>query len=203
LPAVVYGGEGEAVSVTLDAGETTHLFHSISVENTIVNLALDGQKQPVPTLVREIQSHPFRPEILHVDFLRIQTGVEVELDIPVRLIGTPLGVKDQGGVLEQTIYMLPVSCLPAAIPDSIVVDVSALEIGDSVHVAELEIPEGVNVMLDLERTVCSIQRPSLAPIEVDEEEEDEEPELVGEEVEEGEEVERPDEAEAEGERDED
>jgi large subunit ribosomal protein L25 len=180
LPAVVYGAEGETVAVTLDAGDTTHLFHSISVENTIVNLDLEGQGAPVPTLVREIQTHPFKPDILHVDFLRIQSGVEVELDIPVRLVGTPPGVKDEGGVLEQTIHMLPVSCLPRAIPEVIEVDVSGLAVGQSIHVGELEVPDEVRVLLDADRTVCSVQWPTLAVVEV--EEEVEEPELVGEEL---------------------
>jgi len=183
LPAIVYGGDEDTVSLTLDANDTSHLFHSISVENTIVNLDVDGAKGPVPTLIREIQTHPFKPEILHVDFLRIQAGVEIELDIPIHLEGTPIGVKDQGGVLEQTIYMLPVYCLPTAIPDFIEADVSGLEINESLHVSDLDIPEGVEVLMDLARTVCSIQTPSLAPVEEEpeEEEEVEEPELVGEE----------------------
>jgi large subunit ribosomal protein L25 len=183
LPAVVYGGEGENMSLVLDANDTTHLFHSISVDNTIVNLTVEGEGAPMPSLVREIQTHPFRPDILHVDFLRIQTGVAVELDIPVELTGTPTGVRDQGGVLEQTIYMLPVSCFPAAIPDIIGADVSALEINDSLHVGELEIPEGVEVLMDPARTVCSVQPPSMAAVPEDEVEEDEEPELIGEELE--------------------
>jgi large subunit ribosomal protein L25 len=190
LPAVMYGADGESVSLVLDANDTSHLFHSISVDNTIVNLEVGGEAVPVPTLIREIQTHPFRAEILHVDFFRIQTGVEVELDIPVELEGIPTGVKDQGGVLEQTIYMLPVSCLPAAIPDMIRVDVGGLEINDSLQVSELNIPEGVEVLLDPERTVCSVQPPSMAAIPEDEDEdEDAEPELIGEEPVEDEEAE--------------
>jgi large subunit ribosomal protein L25 len=183
LPAVVYGGPDETVPVVLDAHDTTNLFHSISVENTIVNLEVDGEKAPVPSLVREIQTHPYRSEILHVDFFRIQEGVEVELEVPIHLEGTPTGVKDDGGVLEQTIYMLPLRCLPTAIPEEILVDVTALEIHDSLHVADLDLPEGVTVLLDLQRTVCSVQAPSMAEVEVEEGEE--EPELIG--AEEGEE----------------
>lgn len=182
LPAVIYGGDGENMSLVLDANDATHLFHSISVENTIVNLTVEGEAAPMPALVREIQTHPFRPDILHVDFLRIQTGVVVELEIPVELVGTATGVRDQGGVLEQTIYMLPVSCLPSAIPESIAADVSGLEINDSLHVGELAIPEGVEVLLDPARTVCSVQPPSMAAVPEDEAEEAEEPEVIGEEA---------------------
>lgn len=198
VPGVVYGGDGDTVSLVLDAHDTTSLFHSISVENTIVNLEVEGEPVPVPALVREIQTHPFRPEILHVDFFRIQAGVEVELEVPIHLMGLPTGVKDEGGVLEQTIYMLPVRCFPDAIPEEFTADVSELEIHDTIHVGDLAVPEGVTVLLDLERTVCSVQAPSVAEVEVEEEEELE-PELVGEEVEgeEGEEGEAPEEEEEE------
>lgn len=189
LPAVIYGGGGEALPVTLDAHDTNLLFHSISVENTIVNVEVEGEGAPMPSLIREIQTHPYRPDILHVDFLRVQTGVEVELDVPIHLVGTATGVKDQSGVLEQTIYMLPISCIPSLIPEEVVFDVSALEIHDTVHVSDLELPEGVEVLMDPARTVCSVQAPSLAEVEEEEEEEVEEPTLVGEEATEEEEEE--------------
>ncbi len=187
LPAVVYGADGETVSLTLDYHDAEHLFYSISVENTIVNLDLEGESVPVPSLIREIQTHPYKPEVLHVDFLRVQEGVEVELEIPIHLEGTPVGVKDEGGVLEQTIYMLPIRCLPNAIPEHVGASVTELDIHDSLHVGDLVLPEGVTILLDLDRTVCSVQAPSLAEVEVEEEEElPEEPELIGAE---GEEVE--------------
>lgn len=179
LPAVVYGAKKETLPLTLDYHEAEHLFHTISVDNTIVNLEVKGKKVPVPTLIREIQTHPFRPDILHVDFLRIQTGVAVELDVPVHVHGTAVGVKESGGVLEQTIHDLPVRCLPKDIPEEVLVDVSGLDIGDSVHVDELDLPEGVEVLLDGRRTVCSVQIPSVAEVEVEEDEEELEPELVG------------------------
>jgi large subunit ribosomal protein L25 len=188
LPAVVYGAKDDTLSLTLDYHEAEHLFHSISVDNTIINLEVKGKKTPVPTLIREIQTHPFRPDILHVDFLRIQTGVAVELDVPVHVTGTAVGVKDSGGVLEQTIHDLPIRCFPKDIPEEILVDVSGLDIGDAIHVDELDVPEGVEVLLEGRRTVCSVQIPSIAEVEVEEDEEELEPELVGaEEVEEGEE----------------
>lgn len=185
LPAIVYGAkadgtQAEAMSLVLDNHETELLFRAISLENTIIQLEVEGERAPMPTLIREIQTHPFRPDILHVDFLRVQTGVELELEVPVRLEGTPTGVKDQGGVLEQVIYELPVRCVPSAIPEVFTADVSALEIGDSFHVSELEIPEGVAVLLDPERTLCSVQAPSVLAADDEDEDEDEEPEVIGE-----------------------
>ncbi len=182
LPAVVYGADAEPIALTLNTHDTEHLFYSISVDNTIVNLEVEGKKVPVPTLVRDIQTHPVRPELLHVDFYRIQTGVEVELEVPIHLEGTPTGVRDDGGVLEQPIHHLPIRCVPADIPEEIVIDVSALEIGDSLHVEDLSLPEGVEALLEPRRTVCSVQVPTRLTVEEETPEDElEEPGIVGEE----------------------
>lgn len=182
LPAVVYGQGEEALSITLDAAETLHLFHNISVENTIVDLTVEGEGESFQTLVREIQMHPHRPDLVHVDFYRLQKGVKVDVEIPVNLVGTPEGVKSGGGILQQVIYELPVSVIPSMIPDSFDIDVSALEVGDSLHVSELTLPEGVEeIGLDPERTICTVVLPRAALAE-DEEGDDEaaEPEVIGE-----------------------
>lgn len=181
LPAVVYGQGEEALSITLDAAETLHLFHNISVENTIVDLTVEGEGESFQTLVREIQVHPARPELVHVDFYRLQKGVKVDVEIPVNLVGTPEGVKSGGGVLQQVIHELPVSVIPSMIPDSFDVDVSALEVGDSLHVAGLTLPEGVEeIALDPERTICTVVLPRAALAEDGEGEvESDEPEVIG------------------------
>jgi large subunit ribosomal protein L25 len=129
------------------------------VDNTLINLELEGEKVPVLTLVREIQTHPARAKLLHVDFYRVQMDVEVELEVPLHLEGTAAGVKD-GGVLDQPIHDLPVRCLPSDIPESIHVDVSNLNIGDSLRVRDLVVPRGVTIMLDGDRTICSVQVPT-------------------------------------------
>ena len=98
VPAGLYGRELDSVHLSVDAHEVEHLFHSISVDNTIVKLAVDGDSEPYETLVREIQTHPWRASLLHIDFLRIQKGVAVDVDVPLRLLGVPLGVKSEGGV---------------------------------------------------------------------------------------------------------
>lgn len=162
LPAVVYGGDDEPIHLSLNEREASHLFHSISVDNTIVELEIDGVKGRIQTLVREIQTHPYRSEIHHVDFLRIQKGVKVELEIPVHLTGTPKGVKDGGGVLEQLIHSIQVRCIPSAIPEDASLDVSDLEIGDSRNVSHLALMDGVEVMVDPERTLCLVSAPRAA-----------------------------------------
>ncbi len=169
LPAVVYGQGGEALSITLDTAEASHLFHSISVENTIVDLSIEGG-EAFQTLVREIQVHPFRPDVIHVDFYRLQKGVKVDVEIPVHLVGTAVGVKMGGGILQQIVYELPVKVIPSMIPESFEVDVEALEVGDSIHVSDLTLPEGVEeIGLEPDQTICTVVLPRAAAAEDEEE----------------------------------
>ena len=161
VPAVLYGRELEAIHLSVDAHEAERLFHSISVDNTIVDLDVDGEKKPFQTLVREIQTHPWRPALLHVDFLRIQEGVAVDLDVPIRLLGVPAGVRLGGGVLEQMIHDLPIRCEPSKIPEIIELDVTGLEVNDSLRVADLALPEGVEVRVPGDRAVCSVAIPKI------------------------------------------
>ena len=179
IPAVVYGDGEEAVPVTLDAHDTSVLFHRISVDNTIVSLEIEGDDGGVDTLVREVQVHPFKPIILHVDFLRLRKGVAVDVDVPIHLEGTSEGVRVGGGIMEQVIHTLSVRCIPSNIPESIVIDVTALEVGDSVHVSDLKEREGVEYLTDPVQTICAVVLPKAV------EEPEEEELLEGEELEEG------------------
>lgn len=184
VPAVLYGKDMETMHLTVDAHEAELLFSSISVASTIVDLNVQGENGPTQTLVREVQVHPFKPELLHIDFMRIQAGVAVEVDVPLHLEGIPAGVRVDGGVLEQIAHEIPVKCVPAKIPDAIVVDVTALEIGDSLHVSDLPVDEDVEILLEPERTIVNVSAPRIIEEDLVEEEE---LELVGELEAEGEE----------------
>ena len=179
IPAVVYGKDMEPRGLSLDLQETEYLFQRIAVENTILDLEIEGEKEPLQTLIREIQSYPDRPGVLHVDFLRIQKGVAVELEIPVDLIGVPVGVKESGGVLEQAINELRVKCIPSKIPEVVSLDVTGLAVGDAIHVSDVDLGEGVDILVDPARTICSVQIPKVVAVE------EEEPEELEEELEEG------------------
>jgi len=170
VPAVLYGRDLEPVHLSLEVREAEHLFHSISVDNTIVELAVEGEKEAYQTLIREIQVHPLRLSLTHVDFLRIQKGVTVDVNVPLHLVGTPEGVKNSGGVLEQIIHDLAVRCIPSNIPESIDVDVAHLDINESLHIYDIEFGEGVEVMIEQKRTICSVAIPKV--IEEPEEEEE-------------------------------
>ncbi len=171
VPAVLYGKDREAISLTLNAREALRLFHSISVENTIVNVQIDDDEEALETLVREIQMHAYRPDIVHVDFYCIERGVALELDIPANYVGTPQGVRD-GGILEVILHEFRVKCLPSAIPDKIDIEISGLEIGDSIHASAITTDEGVELLTDPGQTICLVSAPR-----AEEEEEEEVDEL--------------------------
>ena len=174
IPAVIYGKDMESRGLSLDLQETEYLFQRIAVENTILDLVIEGEKEPVQALIREIQSYPHKPGLLHVDFLRIQKGVAVEVEIPVSLEGIPVGVREAGGILEQLINELRVKCIPSKIPEVISLDVSDLAVGDSLHVYDVDLDDDIDLLVDTGRTICSVQVPKVIEVEVDEEELDEE-----------------------------
>ena len=172
IPAVIYGKDMEARALSLDLQETEYLFHRIAVENTILDLVIEGDDEPFQTLIREIQSYPHKPGLLHVDFLRIQKGVAVEVEIPVSLDGIPIGVRDAGGILEQLINELRVKCIPSMIPEVVSLDVTDLEVGGSLHVSDVDLGEGIDLLVDPERTICSVQIPKVVVVEEEEPEEE-------------------------------
>ncbi len=169
VPAVLYGQNFESLPLSVDAREAMHLFQTISVENTIVELEMEGEKEPVRALVREIQSHPFKPDLVHIDFMRVQKGVAVDVEIPLHLVGVPVGVKLHGGSLDQTIHELPVRCIPSRIPESIEVDVSHMELHDMIRVADLDLDDAVEVTIEPDRMVAQVSPPRGGGIEEGEE----------------------------------
>tara|TARA_B100000586_G_scaffold261700_1_gene229209 strand:- start:256 stop:939 length:684 start_codon:yes stop_codon:yes gene_type:complete len=182
IPAVIYGRGQDTISLTIDSQESKRLFQSVSVENTIINVKIDSEDEEFETLVREIQVHPYRDDILHVDFYRIERGVALEVDIPVDYTGTAAGVTE-GGVLEILFRELRVKCRPSQIPEIISVDISDLEIGSSLKVSDIVVDEEVELMADPGQAICMVALPK----EEVEEEEVEDDELLEEGMEEGEE----------------
>jgi large subunit ribosomal protein L25 len=160
VPAVLYGKDQEPTLLSVDAREAERLFQQISVENTIIDLRVkggDGSK--IQALVREVQVGAVRPDLVHIDFYKIQAGVKLEVEIPIELVGIPNGVRQEGGILELIVHEVPVRCLPDQIPESIQIDVTGLNLMDSLHVSDLKVPEGVEVLMDPERTLCLISVP--------------------------------------------
>lgn len=181
VPGVVYSGTMETIPISVDAGEAEYLFRSISVENTLVDLKLESEDEPYRTLVREIQAHPHKAELIHVDFYVITEGQTIEVQIPIHLNGTPEGVRESGGVLEQIVHDLPVKCVPAKIPESIEIDVTDVGMNEAIHVSDVDLGEDVEILLDPERTICTVVAPKVLVVEAEEEEEELEVELISEE----------------------
>ena len=194
IPGVVYGHAREPQALTLDTREFEKLLSHISAESTVIELSLDGQT--TKTLIREIQRHPFKRQILHVDFQELVAGEKVQVNIPIVLQGVPEGVRASGGVMDQTLRELSIRVDPSAIPDHIEVDVTGVQIGHSIHVSELTLPEGVEVLNDPEAPVCVVAAPRAVieetAVAAEPTEGEAEPEVIG----------RGKEAEAEGEEEE-
>lgn len=159
VPAILYGKDQEPLALSVDAREATHLFQQISVENTIIELTVDGDNEAIQTLVREVQVASVRSDLVHIDFYKVRKGFQLEVEIPVRLEGVPAGVRNDGGILEQIIHEISVRCLPDQIPEAIEVDVTGLGLHDSLHVSDIQIPEGVEILVDSERTLCVVSAP--------------------------------------------
>ena len=169
VPAILYGKDAEPALLSVDAREAERLFQQISVENTIIDLKVKGTRTKIQALVREVQVAALRPDLIHIDFYKIQKGVSLDVDIPVELSGIPNGVRNEGGVLEHLVHEIPVRCLPDQIPESIEIDVTGLDLQDSLHVSDLALPEGVEMLMDLERTLCVVSVPRvIAEPEVEE-----------------------------------
>jgi large subunit ribosomal protein L25 len=168
IPAVVYGHAEEARSISVDAHELERLFAGISIENTVIDLGID-EAAAIRVLVRETQTHPYRMEVLHVDFYQVHAGEQVTVEIPIQIAGTAQGVRE-GGILDQILHELPVRCLVDQIPEAIEVDVSALAVGDTIHVRDLSLPKGVEVEVEGDRVVCSVTPPTVPALEEEPEE---------------------------------
>lgn len=162
IPAVVYGHGERTRHLSVDAHELELLFSRVHWENTIIRLDIEGERGEVRALVREVQSHPARGDVLHVDFQQIHAGEKVTVEVPIRLVGAAPGVKT-GGILMNTVTDLEVRCSADRIPEYIEVDVSALEIGDSIHLRDITLPEGVEAQIDADRTICSVAPPTVVP----------------------------------------
>ncbi len=151
IPAVVYGHAGTA-AVAVDEHEFGQKFKQIS-ENTIINLSIDGKSHEV--LLKDFQEDVLTGKIVHIDFYEVEKGRTLRTNVPVRISGTAAGVRE-GGVLDQGLHRIEVECLPKDIPDQIVVDVSALVVGDSIHVRDLAVPAGVRILNSEEQVVVSV-----------------------------------------------
>src|SRR3954453_1561219 len=159
VPAVVYGLGIDTLMVTVPARDLGHILAGESGANTLISLQVDGDD--VLTLARQIQRHPTRGELMHVDFIRIRRDVAVSAEIPVHLVGEATGVRD-GGLMEQLIFNLTIEAMPGNIPVSLEVDVTELAIGDQVHVSDVPLGQGVATQVEGDTVVAQVAAPRVA-----------------------------------------
>ncbi|HEX2086082.1 MAG TPA: 50S ribosomal protein L25 [Solirubrobacteraceae bacterium] len=173
VPAVIYGGEGECQPVSVDARELRHALHA---SGAVIELSVDGQT--TNAVLKDAQNDPVRGDTLHVDFLRVRMDVAIQSTVTLELTGAEDAPgHTEGGVLEQQLREVTIEALPGDIPESIVHDVSGLELNATVHVSDLTAPAGVTIVDDPELVVASLTLPRL---EVEEPEVETETEVVGE-----------------------
>ena len=187
LPAVVYGESQDPVKCVVDRKDLEDILQDRG-RNAILTLDMaNGGGAGQHMIIKEIQHHPLRREILHVDLHRISLTQKINVEVRIEGEGTPVGVRLGGGILEHMLHHLEVECLPTEIPDAIRYDVSEMEVGDSVHVSDLSVEGDVSIVTEGDRSVFVVAPPTVAQVDeedggeeevLDEEEEMQEPEVI-------------------------
>ena len=186
IPGIVYGQAMEPLSVSVPRKALAKLLHAKAGEHALVTLRLeDGKAWEKPALIHAMQHDPVDGHVIHVDFHAVTLTEQIRVKIPVVLVGEPVGVKQDGGVLEQFLRELEVECLPTEIPEGVEVDVTAMKIGDTMHVRDLVPPKRAQLLSDPAGAIASVQQPKVQKPE-EEAAAPAEPEVLREKKEEGE-----------------
>jgi large subunit ribosomal protein L25 len=179
VPITVYGGGAETVAAVAPARDLAAILRSEAGRNTIFTIEVDGMGE-TEVMFHERQIDPVKGRLIHADLTRLVKGQKIEVTVPLRLVGEPVGVKEKQGVLEQVVREIEIRCQPRDIPDSIDVDVSNLDVHDTLHVSDIKVAEGVEILTDAELVIATVgivkEEAAPAPAEA---EEPAEPELIG------------------------
>jgi large subunit ribosomal protein L25 len=160
VPATIYGRLAKPQNLEVNSKEFADLLHHAVTENLLVDLSVENDARSKRlALVQEIQHHPIDGKVLHVDFHEVAEDEKVTVQVPVETTGEAAGVKTGGGVLEHVLFKLKVRCLPKNLPDQIVIDVTALEIGKAIHLGDIKTAEGVEILGDKHITVVAVAAP--------------------------------------------
>jgi large subunit ribosomal protein L25 len=163
IPAVVYGKGRDPHSLELDYDHFHETYHSLHGENALVNLNIDGKLSKDKAMIRKMQHDPVHGEILHIDFQFIRMDEEIRMSVPVKLIGTAIGVKNYSGVLQWTYRDLDILSLPQNVPEHVEVNIENLNIGDSVHIKDLDYPD-IEFLDDENEPVVSVIAPKVTKL---------------------------------------
>lgn len=155
VPAVLYGENKPPLPLEINRREFERVMVGVEGRNILVQLKIDGDEAGVMTLLKDIQYDPVHSAILHVDFLRVRMDHKIHTDVPIHLVGSPVGVRE-GGVLEFPTRQVQIACLPQDIPEYLALDVANLGIGQTLHVRDLPTAETYTILSEPERVVVSI-----------------------------------------------
>ena len=169
IPAIFYGPDSETLAISVAKVSLVKILKKQTSENTLYQLTIKGEDGDTVKIVmlKDLQQHPLDREILHADFLEVSLTKAIEVTIALKLTGKAPGV-EKGGLLQEISRELEVRCLPTQIPDFIEIDVSALEIGDSIHVEDLQLAEGIEVLSDPRHTLVTVVQPLEEKVEAKE-----------------------------------
>jgi large subunit ribosomal protein L25 len=156
VPAVFYGSSDEPVSLLVDAKQMSQALHTEAGANVLINIDVDGKSRL--TVAREIQRHPIRGTILHVDFVHVARDQKIEAHVPLHLVGDSPGVHE-GGVLDQHMHEIHIEAKPTDVPPNVEIDISHMGIGDSLHVSDIVVPSGVEMLTPAEELVAAVVEP--------------------------------------------
>jgi len=153
IPAVVYGLERKPTAVSVDYSEARIALTGDAGLNALLNLSIDGSDQLC--LVKDIQRHVVRDEVSHIDFIRVDADAEIEVEIPLVLIGESKAVNNVSGMVDQALFSVVIATKPTSIPNEVEVDISDMEVGDTIRVEDLQLPEGVRPAMRLQATIAT------------------------------------------------
>ncbi len=164
VPAVIYGRHlGKPQNLQLNAKELKAALGKTSGEHVLVDLEIAGGEKTL-ALIQDVQHHALKRHIMHLDFHALRADEKMHTTVPVLVFGEASGVKNSGGIIEQLLHSIEVQCLPKDLPDSIVIDVTPLEIGDAIHIKDLPLPEGVTALGNPETSVLHVAAPAVEEV---------------------------------------
>jgi large subunit ribosomal protein L25 len=175
IPGILYGAEEDTICLSIDKRELNKL---LSEAHSLINLKYNGKQQT--TVIKDIQYHPVKGDILHIDLQRVKAGQEIHISVPLKFIGVAAGIKE-GGIFQELKSQVDIVCLPKNLPNELEIDVSSLEIGSAIHVKDISF-ENITINDDPDSTICSVAIPKkvveVVEVETEEEGEKEEPEVI-------------------------
>lgn len=161
VPAVIYGAKQQPQHLQISAREIHNVLSHATGEHLVVELAIEGGEASQLAIIQEVQHHPVRRDVLHVDFHAISADEKIHAEVPVETVGEAIGVKSYGGILEAPLHSLEVEAFPRDLPEIIRIDVSNLNVNEAIHIRDVKLPEGVTARGDQDLTVVRVAPPTV------------------------------------------